>query len=136
MLLAKSAWFHDRRSRNRTPDVSKQHNKRPARSVAVDLHSQEVRRTTDARFIVADQVLTSTTHFGVVEVKHTRKERGEVALDLALILRYRRDNLRLGDQSILTDAVTVEDGGRSAHAVPPLRGTLHRLAMSPPHGRV
>ena len=68
-------------------------------------------------------MLTPPGRLGIVEVDNTGQVGAEVVLDLAQVLRSRRDNLGLGDQAVVADAVAVvEQAARGLGRVAALAG--------------
>jgi uncharacterized protein YjhX (UPF0386 family) len=71
------------------------------------VQAQEVRCATDAGVVVADQVFAALRRRLVVQFQDAGDERLQIVLDLQLVLRGRRDDLRFRDQPVIPDPVTV-----------------------------
>src|SRR5262249_42654234 len=74
---------------------------------ALDLHLQKVRRTTDARVVVADQMFAVSRGFGIVEAGNFGNIRPQVFLDPSEILRGWGHDLGLRDQAVFADPVAM-----------------------------
>src|SRR5512147_2349853 len=76
-------------------------------AIAVEIQLQEVRRTGDARVVIADRLLTAPGERFIGQVEVGGENRAQVVLDAALVLRCRRYDQGGKDRSVLGNFVAV-----------------------------
>jgi hypothetical protein len=76
-------------------------------AAAINRQSQKMRRATDTRVVIADELFAAASHFRVVAIQNTGNEFTQIVLDLTLILGRGWNDLRLSDQSVVTDPVAM-----------------------------
>src|SRR5581483_10062239 len=113
------------RGRQRRPGASGCRRRSPSRSLHLEL--QEVRRARDARVVVADRLLAEQGEPVVRHLQRALDDAPQVLLDRPLVLRRRRDDLRLEDRAVAVDRVAVpqDPARRLRAAVADARARLH-----------
>src|SRR6516164_4189417 len=95
-----------------------------------------MRRTADARIVIADQVLAAPRQLGIFLIQYGGKIGTQVLLDPALVLRRGRDDPRRSYQTIRPDTITMIDqparrlGGVTAFALARLIGNQARARLA------
>src|SRR6266545_7631209 len=91
---------------------------------ALDFEAQKMSRAGDARIVIAHRLLATPSQLLLRQIEEPGHELTKIGLNALLILRCRRDDLRVGDQTILVNPVSMIEqsarrfGGAVANARP------------------